>query len=114
MRLLTPLLALSLTVPAFAQTGAPPMPPPQSGSPSDNVKIEDDNDPFVPNTFTGSFTMDMQSYKDGKPTAEAPHVMHFWSSPDKTLMEFQSTPGQGAQMKMLTDLKEKETYMMMT
>lgn len=114
MRLLTPLLAVSLTVPALAQNGVPPMPPQQSGSAMNNVKIEDDNDPYVPSTFTGSFTMDMQSYTDGKPSTDAPHVMHFWSSPDKTLMEFQTSPGQSAQMRMLTDLKEKSTYMMMT
>lgn len=114
MRLLTPLLAISLTLPALAQDGVPPMPPQQGGSALDNVKIEDDNGPFVPNTFIGSFTMEMQNYENGKPSTDAPHVMHFWSSPDKTLMEFRSIPGKGAQMKMLTDLKEKWTCMMMT
>jgi hypothetical protein len=113
MRLLIPVLAVSLTMPAIAQTGVPSMSAQHSGA-MDNMKIEDDNDPFVPNAFTGSFTLEIQNYADGKPTTEAPHVMHFWSSPDKVLMEFQAIPGQGAQMKMLTDLKEKWTYMMMT
>ncbi|HEX2618395.1 MAG TPA: hypothetical protein VHL57_12685, partial [Flavobacteriales bacterium] len=48
------------------------------------MRMEDDNDPFVPNTFIGSFRMEMHHVKDGVEQKEATDLF-YWSSADKTL-----------------------------
>lgn len=103
-----PLLAAFLALPALAQTGMEQMPAALS-----NVQFEDDNGPFVPNTFIGSFRMEMHNFKDGQEQPESPVDMHFWSSTDKTLTSFRTDKANGTEMKMMNDLKGKWSYIMM-
>ncbi|MBK9419462.1 MAG: DUF4412 domain-containing protein [Flavobacteriales bacterium] len=104
------LTTLLLTTTAlFAQTGMEQMMK-QYGAAA-NVKVEDDNDPFVANTFVGSLTMEMQAWENGKAATEKPMEVHVWNSESKTLTEFSA--GEGKSMKMLNDLKGKWTYMLM-
>lgn len=84
------------------------------GGANNDVKIEDDNDPFVPNTFIGSFTMEMHHFANGVEDKDGVRNMHYFSSADKTLNQMDSPEMRGRTMKMLTDLKNKWTYMLMT
>ena len=94
----------------------------QPGDPTGGMKVEDDNDPFVPNTFIGNFRMEMHMFKDpGSGWVEEKHSptnMRYWSSEDMTLMktELRTEPGSspGHDMRMLTDLKGKWQYILMT
>ena len=118
MRFLLPFAAALIAIPAAAQSDARQHP--QGVTTSGNVgqvQVEDDNDPFVPNAFTGSFRMEMHRYKNGVETGDAPMNMHYWSSPDMTLMSMaveNTKAGRGTEMKVLTDLKDKWNYMLMT
>ena len=78
------------------------------------MRMEDDNDPFVPNTFVGSFRMEMHNYKGAVEQQHSPMNMRFWSTTDMTLVQMQMPAQQAQQMKMLTDHKGKWTYMLMT
>src|SRR6185369_12978429 len=80
------------------------------GGGADDVKIEDDNDPYVPNTFIGSFTMEMHHFKKDVEDKDGARNMHYWSSADKTLNQMDSPEMKGRTMKMMTDLKNKWTY----
>lgn len=121
MRFALPLVAALLTLPVAAQSdvqqkvmeslqknGAAP------GSVATDVKVEDDNDPFTPNEFVGSFRMEMHSFVKDVETKESPTNMRFWSSPDMTLMALSPEGAKGADIKMLTDLKGKWSYILMT
>lgn len=78
------------------------------------VKVEDDNDPFIPNQFTGSFRMEMHQYKNGKEEKGSPVNMQYWSSPEMTLVEMAPDGKKQGTVRMLTDLKGKWNYMLMT
>lgn len=78
-----------------------------------DIKVVDDNDPFEPNTFIGSFRMEMHSFQDGVETKESPMDIHLWNSSDKTLISFKTAKTEGTDMKMLNDLKGKWSYIMM-
>lgn len=78
------------------------------------VKMEDDNDPFVPNEFIGSFRMEMHTYKGAEEQKGSPMNMRYWSKEDMTLSTTEMPERKGQQMKMLTDLKGKWSYMLMT
>ena len=84
----------------------------QTGQPTSATMV-DDNDPFVPNTFTGSFRMEMHFFKYGKEEKGSPNNMHYASSEDMTLMRSTSAERPGQEMKILTDLKGKWTYTLM-
>lgn len=78
------------------------------------VKMEPDTDPFVPNTFVGSFTMEMHMFKNGVESEHSPTNMTYWSSPEMTLVQTaMAVEKQGHDMKMMTDLKGKWQYMLM-
>ena len=77
------------------------------------AQIEDDTDPFVPNMFVGSFRMEMHSYKGEEELKTSPVDMHYWSAPEMTLVKI-TGPNIEQDMKMLTDLKGKWQYMLMT
>ena len=78
------------------------------------MRMEDDNDPFVPNTFIGSFRMEMHMFDSVAERKESPMNLRYWSSPDMMLVQM-ATPGQGGRdMKVMTDLKGKWQYMLMT
>lgn len=109
MRTRSILAALVLTAaPLFAQTGMEQMMQHFGGN--SNVKVEDDDGLFVPNSFVGRFTMEMQSWENGKPGSDKPMVVNMSNSADKSLMAFSTD--EGMNMKMLTDLKGKWTYLL--
>lgn len=122
MRLMLPLVASLLCLPAAAQSDAPhnqPVNHKEGVATTGNVgqvKVEDDNDPFTPNAFVGSFRMEMHNFKNGVEDKDGPMNMHYWSSPDMTLIgmaDISAKAGSGTEMKVLTDLKGKWTYMLM-
>lgn len=121
MRFLIPLAAILVSLPATAQNDDQPRA--KEGSSQVNsiigtigqIKVEDDNDPFTPNSFVGSFRMEMHHFKNGKENKDSPTNMHFWSSPEKTLISVALDgvkPGGGG-LKVLTDHKGKWRYFLM-
>jgi len=121
MRFALPLIAVLLSIPATAQSDAQQKALEslqQNGayvsSGVSDVKVEDDNDPFTPNEFVGSFRMEVHSFVKGVEAKESPTNMRYWSSPDMTLIGISPEGSKGAQIKMLTDLKGKWSYMLMT
>lgn len=92
------------------QQGQPGQP---SGTPS-GVTMEDDTDPFVPNEFIGSFRMEMHNYEGTVEQKNSPMNLYYWSSTDMTLMRNDAAERSGEEMKILTDLKGKWTYTLMT
>lgn len=83
--------------------------------PAGGVKVEDDKSPFVPNTFIGSFRMEMHSFKNGQEDKNSPTNMRYWSSAEMTMMKTEAAGmKEGEEMKILTDLKNKHQYMLMT
>lgn len=78
------------------------------------VKVTEDTGPFVPNEFVGSFTMEMHAFTNGTEEKGSPMNMQYWSDTDKTLMQSTAPEMQGQEMKMLTDLKGKFQYMLIT
>jgi GLPGLI family protein len=81
---------------------------------SENVKVEDDNDPFVPNTFIGSFRMESHFFRNGIEEKNSPSNMRYWSTTETTLIQTEVPDAKGQDMKILTDLKGKWQYMLMT
>jgi hypothetical protein len=123
MRLLLPFAASLLCMPAIAQHDAHEHQPEtiyDRLSTSGNVgqvKVEDDNDPYKPNAFVGSFRMEMHRYSEGVEDRSGPADMHYWSSPDMTLISMAregAKGGPGTDIKILTDLKNKWNYFLMT
>ncbi len=78
------------------------------------VKVEEDNSPFVPNEFIGSFVMAQHSYKGGVERKYSPNNLHYWGSEDKTIIYSADKDGRSDDMRILTDLRAKYTYSMQT
>lgn len=78
------------------------------------MKAEDDKDPFVPNTFTGNFRMEVHHFTGAAENKDSPMNMHYWSSPEMVLVKMETKDTKGQDMKMLTDLKGKWQYMLVT
>lgn len=120
MRLLLPLCAALLSISAIAQTEAQQQAIERlqqnrgsMGMGMGDMKVVDDNDPFEPNTFIGSFRMEIHTFKDGEESKDGPMDMHLWNSEDKTLIGFKTAKTEGTDLKMLNDLKGKWSYIMM-
>ena len=78
------------------------------------VTMVEDNDPFEPNEFIGGFTMVMHSYKNGNEDKDSPMTIRIFSKADMVLMWPEVKEKGMQEMKMLTDLKGKWQYTMMT
>lgn len=78
------------------------------------MKVEDDKSPFVPNSFVGSFRMENHLYKNGAEEKHSPTTMRYWSSSEMTVIKTELPDQQGQDMRMMTDLKGKWQYMLMT
>lgn len=117
MRFLLPFAAALLAVPATAQSNMlQGIQPGHSAATSDNVqqvKMVDDNDPFTPNQFEGSFRMEMHSYTNGVEQQDSPVHMRYWSSPGMSLIGISPEGGKGSELKVLTDHEGKWNYMLM-
>jgi GLPGLI family protein len=105
-------LALVATLTATAQINIGNMVPKAGGG--QNVSVEDDKSPFVPNSFIGSFRMENHLFKNGKEEKNSPTTLRYWSSAEMTLMKTELPDNKGQDMKMLTDLIGKWQYMLMT
>lgn len=117
MRFLLPFAAALLAVPATAQSNMlQGIQPGHSAATSDNVqqvKMVDDNDPFTPNQFEGSFRMQMHSFSKNVEQKNSPTNVRYWSSPEMSMIGLAVETGQGSELKMLTDHKGKWSYMLM-
>ena len=78
------------------------------------LKVEEDNSPFVPNEFIGSFVMEQRFYKNGEERKHSPSTMYYWGSEDKTLLYSLDKDAIAEDMRILTDLRAKYTYSMQT
>lgn len=104
-------LALAASLAATAQINIGTLIPKPGGG--QNVSVEDDKSPFVPNSFIGSFRMENHLFKNGKEEKNSPTNLRYWSSAEMTLMKTELPDQKGQDMKMLTDLKGKWQYMLM-
>lgn len=77
------------------------------------AKIEDDNDPFVPNEFIGSFRMEMHMFDGTTEKKNSPTNMRYWSTEDMTMNKMEMPDAKGQDMRMMTDLKNKWQYTLM-
>ncbi len=84
----------------------------KAGAPG-GMHIEEDTDPYVPNAFTGSFTMEIHSYTDGVEDKQSPMNMHMASNEAMTMVRMENA-AMKQDMRMLTDFKDKYQYMLMT
>jgi GLPGLI family protein len=109
----TPLLLLSFTVlfNTEAQINLGSMMPKGSGA---GMTVEDDTDPFVPNSFIGSFRMENHMYKNDVEEKNSPVTMRYWATAEQTLIKTELPEQNGDEMRMLTDLKGKWQYMLLT
>ena len=79
------------------------------------VKMEPDNDPFRPNAFIGSFRMEVHAYDAEGKELQTPTDIRYWSSADMTLIQASVPDSKRKEdMKMLSDLKGKWQYMLMS
>ena len=100
--------ALLLATPATAQVDMNAILQ-QSGS---NMRMEPDTDPFVPNAFVGSFTMEMHFFENGKESKNSPASSTIHSSESKLAFDSKS-PEMKESVRMIIDQKEKMQYMLM-
>ncbi len=84
-----------------------------TGSGNGRAQMQDDNDPFVPNEFIGSFRMEMHHYKGTTEEKGSPSNLRYWSTADQTLVKMELPEAKGQDMRTLTDLKGKWQYMLM-
>ncbi len=79
---------------------------------SAGIRMEPDTDPFVPNLFIGSFTMDMHFFENGKESKQSPATSTIHSS--ESMLAFDSRmPDMKERMRMIIDQKGKWQYMLM-
>jgi hypothetical protein len=115
-RLILPLLGLLTTVNLSAQSLEElmnaAMKEAGTGSGSE-ISITENTDPFVPLKFTGTFRMEMHSYKNGTEEKESPANIKMAMTPERMAM-LPLTKGGKEEVRMVFDLKEKRTYTLMT
>lgn len=76
------------------------------------VTIEENDEPFSPTGFTGSYTMEIHSYKKGVEEKGSPMRMRMAITDEKIAMIPEPTPD--GEVRMIHDLKERCTYTLMT
>lgn len=77
------------------------------------MKVVEDTDPFTPNEFVGSFTLELHSFKGGMEETNSPMNMQITSSADKSRMRMDNAKGASG-VNVLTDHKDKFQYVLMT
>lgn len=111
--LVLPLLALLATVNLPAQSMEELMKKAMEQQSGQNkVKVEENKDPFTPLTFTGSYRMEVHSYKNGKEEKDSPMNVVMAFKPDGMAM----VPNTGGkeETRMLFELKNKVMYTLIT
>lgn len=76
------------------------------------VNVVPDTDPFSPNSFVGSFTMEMHTYANGNENSSSPVNMDMHSSAEKIAV-LMNMPGVKEKVRTIIDNKEKWQYMLM-
>lgn len=77
------------------------------------VSITENTDPFVPLDFTGSYRMEMHSFKNGTAEKDSPANIKMAMTPERMAMVPLTKSGK-EEVRMVFDLKEKRTYTLMT
>jgi hypothetical protein len=77
------------------------------------VTIEENNDPFEPLDFTGSYRMVIHSYKNGSEQKDSPSEMLMAFNTDHMAM-VPKNPDEKGDMRMVFDLRNKHTYTLIT
>jgi len=77
------------------------------------VSITENTDPFVPLDFTGTFRMEMHSFKNGKAEKDSPAIMRMSMANDRMAMVPTTAKGK-EEMRIFFDLKNKHSYTLMT
>jgi hypothetical protein len=106
------ILGLSLWLTSTAQTDVAKMLQERMGG--GGVIMEEDKSPFVPNEFIGSFRMEMHMFEGEQEQKNSPTNMRYWSSAEKTMNKMEMPDGKGQDMRIMTDLKDKWQYTLMT
>ncbi|MCB0771272.1 MAG: DUF4412 domain-containing protein [Flavobacteriales bacterium] len=77
------------------------------------VSIEENNDPFEPLDFTGSYRMVIHSHKNGSEVKDSPAEMLMAFNIDHMAM-VPKNPDEKGDMRMVFDLRNKHTYTLIT
>jgi len=77
------------------------------------MKVVEDTDPFTPNEFVGSFTLELHSFQGGIEESNSPMNMEIASSANKSVMRMDKAKV-GSAVNVLTDHKDKFQYVLMT
>lgn len=79
----------------------------------DKVKVEEDNSPFKPLSFTGSFTWEVHSYKNNVEEKDSPMNIHMDFDPEHMAWTPEAKDAKDG-MRLVFDLKNKVNYTLMT
>jgi hypothetical protein len=112
-RILLPLLAFfaTLNLPAQSMEELMKKAMEQQGG-QNKVTVEENKDPFTPLTFTGSYRMEVHSYKSGKEEKDSPMNLVMAFKPDGMAMV--PNTGTKEETRMVFDLKGKMMYTLIT
>lgn len=77
------------------------------------VSITENTDPFVPLDFTGTFNMEMHSFKNGKAEKDSPATIRMSMTSDRMAMIPTTAKGK-EEVRIFFDLKNKHSYTLMT
>ncbi len=77
------------------------------------VTIEENQDPFVLLSFTGSYRMEVHTFKNGKEEKDSPNNVRMSFNPDHMAMVPVSKDPK-EEMRMVFDLRNKHTYTLIT
>lgn len=77
------------------------------------VSIKENTDPFVPLGMTGTFRMEMHSFKNGKEEKDSPANVRMSMTDDRIAMIPMTSEG-NEEVRIFFDLKNKHSYTLMT
>lgn len=81
---------------------------------NNKVTVEENNDPFQPLGFTGSYRMEVHSYKGGAEEKDSPMNVRMAFTDEKMVMAPEGMGKGKEQVRMVYDLKNRYTYTLMT
>lgn len=79
----------------------------------EKVKVEEDNTPFEPLSFSGSYTWEIHSYKNDVPEKDSPMNLHMGFGPEHMAWIPETKDGK-EEMRLVFDLKNKVNYTLIT
>ncbi len=78
-----------------------------------SVQVQEDESPYVPNSFVGSYRMEMHIFKKGVEDKHSPMNIRYAFQKDMTAMNIENMDEKARTMRMLYDLPNKWQYMLM-